>query len=225
MTARVITDPSALGWVLDPDTGRWEWSGSGGGGVEEAPEDGIQYARQDAAWSPIESAGGDPWEILHEIDLAGVSMLDYPDIFTDDHISYRVEMRSMFFPANANITSRAYNNGTLITSSYGRSVFDPDGVENSASFNEWRHNDRLTTPQGFADLVITFSGARPNLSAGRTKQPYLVAESIFNTHASKRRQVAVGGCYMQQDWGDWTGFQISSATHDSGKALIYGLRN
>ena len=32
MTARVINDPSALGWVLDPDTGRWEWSGSGDGG-------------------------------------------------------------------------------------------------------------------------------------------------------------------------------------------------
>lgn len=32
MTARVINDPSTLGWVLDPDTGRWEWSGSGDGG-------------------------------------------------------------------------------------------------------------------------------------------------------------------------------------------------
>jgi hypothetical protein len=35
VTARVINDPSALGWEYDPDTGRWTWGGgssSGGGG-------------------------------------------------------------------------------------------------------------------------------------------------------------------------------------------------
>ena len=31
MTTRVIPDPSALGWELDPNTGRWEWGGSDGG--------------------------------------------------------------------------------------------------------------------------------------------------------------------------------------------------
>lgn len=25
MTAKVITDPSALGWKFDSATGRWEW--------------------------------------------------------------------------------------------------------------------------------------------------------------------------------------------------------
>ena len=35
MTARVIDDPSTLGWELDPDTGRWVWVGDGsqGGGT------------------------------------------------------------------------------------------------------------------------------------------------------------------------------------------------
>ena len=34
MSTRVIDDPTALGWVLDPATGRYEWGGgsSGGGG-------------------------------------------------------------------------------------------------------------------------------------------------------------------------------------------------
>lgn len=60
MTARVINDPSSLGWVYDPDTGRWSWgggssSGGGNGTFPEAPVNGKQYARQDAGW----------WEIVH----------------------------------------------------------------------------------------------------------------------------------------------------------------
>ena len=94
MTARVITDPSALGWVLDPDTGRWEWSGSGdGGGVEEAPEDGVQYARQDAAWSPIESGGGGAWDVIERVDLAGANQYDFdefPDTHTDFMFKYQI---------------------------------------------------------------------------------------------------------------------------------------
>lgn len=30
MSRRVISDPAALGWVLDPDSGRYEWPGGGG---------------------------------------------------------------------------------------------------------------------------------------------------------------------------------------------------
>ena len=63
MTARVINDPSALGWEYDPDTGRWTWGGSGssGGGngtFPEAPVDGKQYGRQDAGWTEIVGGGG-----------------------------------------------------------------------------------------------------------------------------------------------------------------------
>jgi hypothetical protein len=29
MTAKAINDPSSLGWVLDPDTGRWTWPSEG----------------------------------------------------------------------------------------------------------------------------------------------------------------------------------------------------
>ena len=65
MTARVINDPSALGWDYDPTTGRWTWGGSGGGSngggsgsFPEAPVNGKQYGRQDAGWTEIVGGGG-----------------------------------------------------------------------------------------------------------------------------------------------------------------------
>lgn len=66
MTAKVINDPSSLGWEYDPETGRWTWgggssSGGGDGTFPEAPVDGEQYARQDAGWAVIvhPEGGGD----------------------------------------------------------------------------------------------------------------------------------------------------------------------
>ena len=66
MTARVINDPSSLGWEYDPETGRWSWGGgspSGGGGdgtFPEAPVDNKQYARQNAGWAEVvHPEGGD----------------------------------------------------------------------------------------------------------------------------------------------------------------------
>ena len=51
MSERAIADPGALGWV-ETSPGFWEFS-KAGGGIEEAPEDSRQYARQDAAWSEV----------------------------------------------------------------------------------------------------------------------------------------------------------------------------
>lgn len=39
MSARVIKDPSALGWELDPSTGRWLWGGSDSQGGGEGGQD------------------------------------------------------------------------------------------------------------------------------------------------------------------------------------------
>lgn len=65
MVARVINDPSALGWEYDPATGRWTWGGSsgsggggGGGSFPEAPVDGKQYGRQNAGWTEVVHTGG-----------------------------------------------------------------------------------------------------------------------------------------------------------------------
>ena len=57
MSTRVIDDPELIGWELDPNTGRWMWTGGsgsgGGGGIEEAPVNGLIYGRQDAAWAEV----------------------------------------------------------------------------------------------------------------------------------------------------------------------------
>ena len=56
MSTRVIDNPELIGWELDPNTGRWMWtggSGSGGGGIEEAPVDSLIYGRQNAAWTEV----------------------------------------------------------------------------------------------------------------------------------------------------------------------------
>jgi len=39
MSTRVIKDPAALGWELDPSTGRWLWGGSGSQGGGEGDQD------------------------------------------------------------------------------------------------------------------------------------------------------------------------------------------
>ena len=50
MTSRIVDDPTAAGWV-ETSPGFWEFSN--GAVAEEAPIDGNQYARQDAAWSEV----------------------------------------------------------------------------------------------------------------------------------------------------------------------------
>ena len=54
MTARVINDPGALGWVFDPATGRWEWGGSDDGG----------------------GSGGGAWEHIETISADGVAAIE-----------------------------------------------------------------------------------------------------------------------------------------------------
>ena len=55
MSTRVIDNPELIGWELDPSTGRWMWTGGSGsgGGIEEAPVNGLIYGRQDAAWTEV----------------------------------------------------------------------------------------------------------------------------------------------------------------------------
>jgi len=48
--------PEYKDWVWDGEKWVKDCPASGGsGGIEEAPEDGVQYARQDAAWSAVEA--------------------------------------------------------------------------------------------------------------------------------------------------------------------------
>ena len=53
MSKRSVDNPASLGWEDNGD-GFWSWSAAGGGSsFPEAPEDGSQYARQDADWSEV----------------------------------------------------------------------------------------------------------------------------------------------------------------------------
>lgn len=59
MSTRVIDDPELIGWELDPNTGRWMWTGGSGsgGGIEEAPDDGKLYGRQSKSWEEVPEGG------------------------------------------------------------------------------------------------------------------------------------------------------------------------
>lgn len=61
MSKRIINDPAVAGWVFDAGTGYWMWGASGGsgGGIPEAPTDGLIYGRQNAGWVEITAGGGD----------------------------------------------------------------------------------------------------------------------------------------------------------------------
>jgi hypothetical protein len=58
MSKKSVDNPGSLGWEDNGD-GFWSWAPEGGGGsFPEAPEDGNQYARQDADWSEVVTYDG-----------------------------------------------------------------------------------------------------------------------------------------------------------------------
>lgn len=62
MTKRSVDNPSSLGWE---DNGGGFWSWAGGEAIGEAPQDGAQYARQDADWSEVVIPDGDSSTVLN----------------------------------------------------------------------------------------------------------------------------------------------------------------
>ena len=218
MTARVITDPSALGWVLDPDTGRWEWSGSGDGGGSGG-------------------GGGSEWELLDSIDVAGASALDYPN-FTDEFMTYRLDLSNLYVETGSNfrLALQLYENGSL-KGSYRTGDFDPGGT---GTFNDNRSSvdcsGIMGIYEGLFSSEIIFHGVRPNMFAWRTIwMPYLVSVTTSATQdmnvsrPDKLRQVTHGTCMSGTNL-DCDGFYIdfnngSTGSVKSGTANIYGKRD
>ena len=207
---RVIDDPAAGGWELDDTNGRWEWTGAGTSGDS--------------------GGGGSEWDLLHRADLAGVTMLDYPDIFTDDHITYRVELREMYSTNGVNFKGKVYNDGALLSSGYQITMFDPLDSPTGAPRSDMQFQPnagRIYT----ADLEITIAHSRPRLLPSSDSQPHIGFYSVLHKPAltasdQKTRDVTVNNCEMATAGGDWNGFQIftSMEQFDAGTALIYGLR-
>ena len=218
MTARVITDPSALGWVLDPDTGRWEWSGSGDGGGSGG-------------------GGGSEWELLDSIDVAGASALDYPN-FTDEFMTYRLDLSNLYVETGSNfrLALQLYENGSL-KGPYRTGDFDPGGT---GTFNDNRSSvdcsGIMGIYEGLFSSEIIFHGVRPNMFAWRTIwMPYLVSVTTSATQdmnvsrPDKLRQVTHGTCMSGTNL-DCDGFYIdfnngSTGSVKSGTANIYGKRD
>jgi hypothetical protein len=219
MTARVITDPSALGWVLDPDTGRWEWSGSGDGGGSGG-------------------GGGSEWELLDSIDVAGASALDYPN-FTDEFMTYRLDLSNLYAVTGSNfrLALQLYENGSL-KGPYRTGDFDPGGT---GTFNDNRSSVDCSGIMGIYEGLfgskITFSGVRPSQLAFREAvMPYLinvVSESALASGttrpSNKLRQVTSAYTYSAAN-ASCDGFYIdfnngSTGSVKSGTANIYGKRD
>jgi hypothetical protein len=110
MNTRVIDDPSTVGWELDPDTGRWMWTGAGsdsaGAGMVIQPTEptdpvtGLQWmdsttgriwiwdedkwlefpAGGSADAGGAGGAGGGAWEFIQEIDIPVGSSVSQVDI-------------------------------------------------------------------------------------------------------------------------------------------------
>ena len=96
MTARVINDPSALGWVLDPDTGRWEWSGSGDGGGS--------------------GGGGGAWELVEKLSGVGLGAFEF-DLNPDEFHAYRFFVDVKPSNGSAEFWMQLGSEGAWITSS------------------------------------------------------------------------------------------------------------
>jgi hypothetical protein len=106
MTARIIDDPSTVGWELDPDTGRWMWTGAGSGsdsagaGMVIQPDEptdpvtGLQWMDSTTGriwiwdedkWLEFPAggsadaggAGGGAWELVADIRSDGASAVEF----------------------------------------------------------------------------------------------------------------------------------------------------
>jgi hypothetical protein len=142
MTARVITDPSALGWVLDPDTGRWEWSGSGDGGGS--------------------GGGGGAWELLETVDISGADMVELSEI-SQDYSAYRVIWSGAYSSSPVNSLQMQYvkTNGTTdpyhssrAYASSGNTNQPPHGGAEDATGGNYCEIGAYSSGAGFASAMF-----------------------------------------------------------------------
>ncbi|MEL0325832.1 MAG: hypothetical protein VXA09_02345 [Burkholderiaceae bacterium] len=145
MTARVITDPSALGWVLDPDTGRWEWSGSGDGGGS--------------------GGGGSEWELLETVeveDSTGAPWVTQIDItgFNDEYREYDLRISDVVAVANSG--------NLLSTARIAMSTSESDVVGDVSSWETycWRTDAHWYRNTATSGQYVTIFGSDANQVMG-----------------------------------------------------------
>ena len=145
MTARVITDPSALGWVLDPDTGRWEWSGSGDGGG---------------------SGGGGAWELLETVEVpvkTSTPWVTQVDItgFTEDHRQYEVLMHDVAPISTAGQALSMITIGMNMTNGYD--IYNPTTQCQTWDSSVWMTSKHYTPNSNTSGQWHQVFGSDPNM--------------------------------------------------------------
>ena len=141
MNTRVIDDPSTVGWELDPDTGRWMWTGAGSGGgsagagmviqpIEPTdPVTGLQWMDSTtgriwiwdedkwlefpAGGSADAGGGGGAWELLETISGTGVSAFEF-EFDPTQYIYLKFLIDLMRNPGN--LQMQMMSNGSVIDS-------------------------------------------------------------------------------------------------------------
>ena len=61
MSERAINDPAVAGWELDPDTGYWMWTASGGASYDDTEVRGLISDNSDRIDALENDTGGDYW--------------------------------------------------------------------------------------------------------------------------------------------------------------------
>lgn len=205
MTARVITDPSALGWVLDPVTGRWEWSGSGDGG----------------------GSGGGAWDVIERVDVAGADQYDFDD-FPDTHTDFRViyELRGDSSWNNKGPTLQIKEGGSsnVMAGSnlYGNNQFLPDSATGYWIDRNWfdlNWNTGANYPHVLGDIYLRTAGTEGWGASSKLRQ-YAEVRGVTNG------QLNSGCCHIKCTNGQiWTGFRFNTGGNIAGGYIcLMGLR-
>ena len=143
MTTRVIPDPSALGWELDPNTGRWEWAGDGGGSSG--------------------GGGGGAWEFIDKLSGSDISAFEF-DINRDEFHTYRFFVDITPSKGTADCFVRLGSEGAWITSSEYTSECSSQRrglfTSSNAKANYWTFT-KDNQYQNASHWEITLSGLRP----------------------------------------------------------------
>ena len=234
MTARVITDPSALGWVLDPDTGRWEWSGSGdGGGYDDAEikadlaqetEDrinGDQFLQDQI--DGLGSGGSAVWELVAEYDFAGASAISCTEI-TDEYSSWKFVADGLLVSPSGRgqIPLLQYlnapNDANVLTSNYSYTEYGSGSNSTDSQTGIPLCHSSRTLYDGPLSISILFYGSRVTPSYGASYglgSNSSLQNGAYGRHLAATNTLALGSITL-------FGFKLSAVAGITGKGFLYG---
>lgn len=251
MNTRVIDDPSTVGWELDPDTGRWMWTGAGSGGGSAGagmviqpteptePVTGLQWMDSTTGriwiwdedkWLEFPAggsadaggAGGGAWEFLVEFPMSGVSMIDYPHM-TDEFSAYRLHAEGVQGVENGNyLDIQFYEGGNLVASGYDRKQLLPDSQQLATNQPEIRFPLNSTYGGDFGRYDIKFFGTGTWRHETRDTFFHVICEG-GNGKGDQGYCLRTGS--LKSTTGNFTGFRAMVSGEFIGTFRLYGWRS